>query len=63
MNNLRAAQPVLEQARIAQAWAGTIDVTPDSNPVIGSVAHAFLRWGESTVSDPPCPHSKPPVET
>ncbi|MFQ6591020.1 MULTISPECIES: NAD(P)/FAD-dependent oxidoreductase [Pseudomonas] len=38
MNNLRAAWPVFEQASIAQAWAGTIDVTPDSNPVIGPVA-------------------------
>lgn len=38
MNNLKAAWPVFEQARIAQAWAGTIDVTLDSNPVIGPVA-------------------------
>lgn len=38
MNNLKAAWPVFEQAKIAQAWAGTIDVTPDSNPVIGPVA-------------------------
>lgn len=38
MNNLRAAWPVFEQAEIAEAWAGTIDVTPDSNPVIGPVA-------------------------
>lgn len=37
MNNLKAAWPVFEQARIAQTWAGTIDVTPDSNPVIGPV--------------------------
>lgn len=38
MHNLKAAWPVFEQARIASAWAGTIDVTPDSNPVIGPVA-------------------------
>ncbi|MNN24737.1 Hydrogen cyanide synthase subunit HcnC precursor [compost metagenome] len=38
MRNLKAAWPVFEQARIASAWAGTIDVTPDSNPVIGPVA-------------------------
>lgn len=37
MNNLIAAWPVFEQAKIAQSWAGTIDVTPDSNPVIGPV--------------------------
>ncbi|NIF24994.1 FAD-binding oxidoreductase [Pantoea sp. Tr-811] len=37
LRNLRAAWPVFEQARIASAWAGTIDVTPDSNPVIGAV--------------------------
>lgn len=28
MRNLKAAWPVFEQARIASAWAGTIDVTP-----------------------------------
>lgn len=38
MRNLKAAWPVFQQARIASAWAGTIDVTPDSNPVIGPVA-------------------------
>lgn len=38
LRNLRAAWPVFEQAKIAEAWAGTIDVTPDSNPVIGPVA-------------------------
>ncbi|WJD72292.1 FAD-binding oxidoreductase [Pseudomonas asiatica] len=38
LRNLRAAWPVFEQARISAAWAGTIDVTPDSNPVIGPVA-------------------------
>lgn len=37
LRNLKAAWPVFEQARIASAWAGTIDVTPDSNPVIGAV--------------------------
>lgn len=37
MRNLKAAWPEFEQARIASAWAGTIDVTPDSNPVIGAV--------------------------
>lgn len=38
MRNLRAAWPVFEKARVSAAWAGTIDVTPDSNPVIGPVA-------------------------
>ncbi|MBH3429997.1 NAD(P)/FAD-dependent oxidoreductase [Pseudomonas alkylphenolica] len=38
MTNLKAAWPVFEQAQIEQAWAGTIDVTPDSIPVIGPVA-------------------------
>jgi len=38
LRNLRAAWPVFDKAEIAQAWAGTIDVTPDSNPVIGPVA-------------------------
>lgn len=37
LRNLRAAWPVFEQARVAQSWAGTIDVTPDSNPVIGPI--------------------------
>ncbi|MDT3722457.1 FAD-binding oxidoreductase [Pseudomonas oryzihabitans] len=38
LRNLRAAWPEFEQARIAQSWAGTIDVTPDSLPVMGPVA-------------------------
>lgn len=38
LRNLRAAWPVFQGAEIEQAWAGTIDVTPDSNPVIGPVA-------------------------
>ncbi|KFE50620.1 NAD(P)/FAD-dependent oxidoreductase [Pseudomonas syringae] len=37
LTNLRAAWPAFAQARIEQAWAGTIDVTPDSLPVIGPV--------------------------
>ncbi|NIG20392.1 FAD-binding oxidoreductase [Pantoea sp. Al-1710] len=38
MRNLRAAWPVFQQAEMAESWAGVIDVTPDSNPVIGPVA-------------------------
>lgn len=38
MNNLKVAWPEFEQARIASTWAGTIDVTPDSIPVIGPIA-------------------------
>ncbi|QLF93410.1 FAD-binding oxidoreductase [Pseudomonas sp. ABC1] len=38
MNNLKAAWPAFAQAEIEEAWAGVIDVTPDSNPVIGPVA-------------------------
>ncbi|HAS8347516.1 TPA: FAD-binding oxidoreductase [Vibrio vulnificus] len=38
MTNLRQAYPVFEQAEIDEAWAGLIDVTPDSNPVIDHVA-------------------------
>ncbi|MCZ4060934.1 FAD-binding oxidoreductase [Pantoea sp. LMR881] len=37
MRNLRAAWPVFQQAEMAESWAGVIDVTPDSNPVIGPV--------------------------
>ncbi|MQB55848.1 FAD-binding oxidoreductase [Rahnella sp. RcJ3] len=37
MDNLIAAWPVFAKAEIADTWAGTIDVTPDSNPVIGPV--------------------------
>ena len=36
--NLRAAWPVFEQAQIVEEWAGAIDVTPDSDPVIGPAA-------------------------
>ncbi|PLR34645.1 D-amino-acid oxidase [Chimaeribacter californicus] len=38
MTNLMAAWPAFERAEIEEAWAGVIDVTPDSNPVIGPVA-------------------------
>lgn len=38
LTNLKAAWPAFEQVEIADAWAGVIDVTPDSNPVIGPVA-------------------------
>ncbi|MFP9228445.1 NAD(P)/FAD-dependent oxidoreductase [Pectobacterium cacticida] len=38
MANLTAAWPKFAEAEIAYAWAGVIDVTPDSNPVIGPVA-------------------------
>lgn len=38
MTNLRNAWPVFEAATILHAWAGTVDVTPDSLPVISSVA-------------------------
>lgn len=38
MRNLRAAWPAFQLAEMAASWAGVIDVTPDSNPVIGPVA-------------------------
>ncbi|QUG73928.1 FAD-dependent oxidoreductase [Erwinia sp. E602] len=38
ITNLCAAWPVFKQAQLAEAWAGVIDVTPDSNPYIGAVA-------------------------
>lgn len=38
LKNLRAAWPVFEQATVEQSWAGTIDVTPDSSPVISPVS-------------------------
>lgn len=37
MHNLVAAWPIFAQAKVAQAWGGMIDVTPDSMPVIGPV--------------------------
>lgn len=38
MTNLTAAWPVFKEANIESSWAGMIDITPDSNPVIGEVA-------------------------
>ncbi len=35
--NLRAAWPVFKDARVAHSWAGMIDITPDSHPVIAPV--------------------------
>lgn len=37
MENLIRAWPMFAQAEIENTWAGIIDVTPDSNPVIGPV--------------------------
>ncbi|WP_366554844.1 NAD(P)/FAD-dependent oxidoreductase [Aquibaculum sediminis] len=36
-DDLRQLFPVFQQAQIAQAWAGMIDVTPDAVPVISEV--------------------------
>lgn len=38
LDHLKAAWPVFAKAEIEQAWAGVIDVTPDSNPVIDRIA-------------------------
>jgi glycine/D-amino acid oxidase-like deaminating enzyme len=38
MRNLIAAWPIFARAKVAQAWGGMIDVTPDSMPVIGPVS-------------------------
>ncbi|SPJ32444.1 NAD(P)/FAD-dependent oxidoreductase [Kushneria phyllosphaerae] len=37
LRNLSAAWPVFENATVEQSWAGMIDITPDSNPVIDAV--------------------------
>ncbi|MBT9383364.1 FAD-binding oxidoreductase [Pseudooceanicola sp. CBS1P-1] len=36
LENLSRAWPAFRAARIVEAWAGTMDITPDSNPVIGA---------------------------
>ncbi|WP_434286727.1 NAD(P)/FAD-dependent oxidoreductase [Celeribacter sp. SCSIO 80788] len=38
LNNIRKAWPAFEQAEIAESWAGTMDITPDNNPVIDRLA-------------------------
>ncbi len=38
LRNIREAWPVFNDAVVAEAWAGMIDVTPDSLPVISRVA-------------------------
>ncbi len=37
VRNLRAAFPVFQNIKIAESWAGCIDVTPDAVPVISEV--------------------------
>ena len=37
MNNLTKAWPIFENAEIEETWAGQIEVTPDSNPVIDRI--------------------------
>jgi glycine/D-amino acid oxidase-like deaminating enzyme len=34
LDNLRKVWPAFEQVQIAERWAGTMDITPDSHPVI-----------------------------
>lgn len=38
LHNLSVAWPVFRDARIVESWAGMIDVTPDSEPVIAPIA-------------------------
>lgn len=38
VRNLKAAYPAFENLKIAETWAGCIDVTPDAVPVISEVA-------------------------
>lgn len=38
MHNIIAAWPAFAQATIEEVWAGSMDITPDSLPVIGPVA-------------------------
>ncbi|MDW6093768.1 NAD(P)/FAD-dependent oxidoreductase [Vibrio rhizosphaerae] len=37
LTNLRKAWPIFEQAEIEESWAGVIDITPDSNPIIDRI--------------------------
>lgn len=38
MSNLTKAWPVFAQAEVDEEWAGLIDVTPDSNPIIDKIS-------------------------
>ena len=38
LTNLRNAWPIFDKAEIEEAWAGVIDVTPDSHPVIDRIS-------------------------
>lgn len=37
LNNLKSAWPAFDEAKIEEAWAGLLEVTPDSNPVIDHI--------------------------
>lgn len=37
LHNLSTAWPAFNEAKVAEEWAGTIDVTPDSKPVIDRI--------------------------
>ena len=37
LTNLRNAWPIFDKAEVEETWAGIIDVTPDSNPVIDRI--------------------------
>ena len=50
LGNFKAAYPAMKNAKIAEAWAGMIDITPDSIPVISPVEQLpgfFLATGFS----------------
>lgn len=38
LTNLRKAWPIFEQAEVEESWAGVIDITPDSNPIIDRIS-------------------------
>ncbi|WP_322186308.1 hypothetical protein [Fulvimarina sp. 2208YS6-2-32] len=57
MDKLARAFPVFRAAKIAQRWAGLIDVTPDAVPVIGLGPRAGrlaadLSAGTAPIVDP-----------
>lgn len=38
MRNIKAAFPAFAEATLAETWGGTMDITPDSLPVIGGIS-------------------------
>ena len=51
LERLAHRYPSAARPRIARAWAGLYDMTPDAHPIIGPVATASMQRADSPATD------------